>query len=190
MTRQGVARARKDGRGRPVRIPWDSLRDEYIHGDADARGRRRYPSQRELSEKYACAETQVSRISARENWVDKREEFSMRILEERTQKLAEDLANKAIEADMAMYQVAMGTLQQVARRVKEAHERQELIPSSVVKDMAVSIRHLQTAVRLALGQETESVRHDGQLTLVDYVRVIDAKGGDADRGDATPVPKA
>ena len=188
MTRQGVARARKRGRGAPVRIPWDSVRDEYIHGDVDARGRRRYPSQRELSEKYACAETQVSRISARENWVEKREAFSMQILEERSQKLAEDLANKAIEADMAMYQVAMGTLQQVARRVKEAHERQELIPASVVKDMAVSIRHLQTAVRLALGQETESVRHDAQLTLVDYVRVIEARGGD--RGDATPVPKA
>ncbi len=188
MRSRGATRRRGPGRRKNAeQIPWDSIRDEYIHGAADAKGRRLYPTQRDLAAKYECCVQHLSRHAMRERWLERREAFYFQLLDERSKKLAEDLATKASDADMAMYQVSMGTLQQVARRVKEAHERAELIPASVVKDMSMSIRYLQAAVRLALGQETESIHHEHQMTLIDYVKVVDTKAIDAKVIDAKEI---
>ncbi len=168
---------------RKRRIPWDAIRGDYIHGVEGRRGERRYPSHRELARTHGCSDSQVSRRAMREGWIAKREAFVMRTVEARSRHLAEDLAAKAAAADLAFYQLSMATMQQVALRLREAQESGFAIPPATVKELSVAIQNLQHTIRLSLGQETSSARHDADLTFVDYVRMIDA-----DRGPALPAP--
>ena len=72
---------------------WEKIKSEYVEGVKDEKGDIKYPTLKELSEKYGCSYFYIRHKASEENWKQEKHIYSTKIAQLRQEKKSEILAS-------------------------------------------------------------------------------------------------
>lgn len=85
---------------------WPVIERDYVEGIDDGNGNRKYPTQRDLGEKYGIDPATIGKRAKRDQWAIKREQFHSKISEKRQQKTAEVISAEGCDFSLKCYNIA------------------------------------------------------------------------------------
>lgn len=136
-----------------VRHDWYRIRDEYITGDDKI-------SQEHLSQKYAIAKSLVSRRSASEKWVLKREQFRVELSHKVKSELIKRHSAEILKTADFLQVVRTYYKKHVFRRDgggKITDVPEDSIPVDILNDIMTGIEKNVKLTRLIIGESTEVI---------------------------------
>lgn len=147
---------------RNQKIPWDEIRKIYIEGTVDENGKRYYPSQPELCERYRLASSSIGTRASREQWAVARQIFASKLEEVAREKTIESISNESSSFDLKCFNVASKLLDVIEAKSERAHEGCDI---DDMKKVAETMKTLQAVGRMALGLPTDISKTSGSLSV-------------------------
>ena len=139
--------------GRQGSIPWSDIKNEYVRG-IEREGKRVYPTQRELAEKYDINGSTIAIRCKKEDWLSERQIVSSKIQAKSEQKTIEQISNKGVDFDLKCFTQAQQIRDLIQAKLTDELKPQEL--AALVK----ALKDNQSYAKEALGesgQETEKI---------------------------------
>ena len=102
-----------------ARHNWPTIERDYVEGIDDGNGNRKYPTQRDLGEKYGIDPATIGKRAKRDQWAIKREQFHSKISEKRQQKTAEVISEEGCDFSLKCYNIAGKLADRIARMADE-----------------------------------------------------------------------
>ena len=150
------------GKTRNQKIPWDDIKKEYVEGSVDSTGKRYYPSQPELCEKYRVASSSIGTRASKEQWAVERQIFTSKLEEVTREKTIETISNESSSFDLKCFNVASRLLDVCEAKADRAHEGCDV---DDMKKVAETMKTLQVVGRMALGLPTDISKTSGSLSV-------------------------
>ena len=135
---------------------WEEIAKDYIEGIVLADGKRKYPTQREIADKYGITPALIGRHAKAEQWLVKREIFDSKVAEIRQQKKAETISDEGSAFDLKCFNIS----QEAADRVNEMLQQAE--KPAEVSMLTQALKNLQAVGKAALGDKEG---HQDGLTI-------------------------
>ena len=142
---------------------WEMIAKDYIEGTVLSDGNIKYPTQRDIAEKYGITPALIGVHAKKEQWLVKREIFNSKIEERRKQKKAETISDEGSAFDLKCFNISQDAADRVNEMLQQAEKPAE------VSMLTQALKNLQTVGKAALGDK------DGQQEgLTIKVSVSDA----------------
>ena len=133
------------------KIPWGDVKREYVQG-VERDGKRVYPSQYDLAERYGVSQSSIWRKAKAENWAVEREIFAVRVQSECSQKTIDSLSDEGSQFDLSAFRAANAGV----KRVEEAMTKTALMSPDDMTKLASAPKTFHQVGRLALGESTDN----------------------------------
>lgn len=153
------------GKTRNQKIPWDDIKKEYVEGTVDANGKRYYPSQPELCERYRVAASSIGTRASKEQWAVQREIFTSRLEEVTREKTIETISDSGSRFDLLCFNIACKSAMILDGKIDTAIAN-GYANLDDVKELSNALKNFQSVGRLALGLSTDNTKSSGSMTVV------------------------
>lgn len=137
------------------------IRDEFVHGYADADGVRKYPTIDALVKRHDVSRTRLYARAKKDDWQSQKNkyqtELKQKLDEERMQRVIDD----SRRLDDTCFQLAMGMLNVVGRSIQKHIESErdnpdyEGMPAHVMSHLSTTTANAQKIGKLSLGEAQE-----------------------------------
>lgn len=127
-------------------VDWKAVSREYIEGYV-VDGVLKYPTVRELGEKYGVSYVSVSRHCSKEEWSIQRERYANKVVNDCKQKKAEALSDEMAKYDLQCLSISHNGIRQVERMIAEGLNVGELATA------ARALKDFQTVGKNAIGED-------------------------------------
>lgn len=125
---------------------WEEISKEYIEGQV-IDGKRQYPTQRSIADKYGIEPALISKHAKKEQWLVKREIFDGKIAAKRQEKKIETISDEGSAFDLICFNIS----RQAAHKVKSMMDNTD--KPAEVSMLTQALKNLQTVGKAALGDK-------------------------------------
>lgn len=146
--------------GRKSPIPWIDIKKDYVVG-IDVDGKRTYPTQRELAEKYSVSPTSLANHCKKEDWLSERQIICSKIGAKVEQKTIEQISSKGVDFDLKCFKQAQSIQELIEKLIDSTLKPQEI--ALLVK----ALKDNQAYAKEALG---ENPTQEQQRIIVEVVK--------------------
>ena len=169
----------------------EQIRDMYVQGHVGEDGVRKYPTLRELAEKFNSSAATLSRHKNDGNWDDHRAVFETKRAEDRDNKKRSEMIEQAAEFDSNILILAKSlqneigkVMQKMSRKRQSDPDEMPTMGASQISQLANALNVLQRTGRLALGESTENtnVTTNAQQSLDEAFNIVEQLRRGADSG--------
>lgn len=101
------------------RYDWPSLKMVYVEGVVDDDGNRTWKSLSEVAELFEVPAVRVRERSARDHWVEERQNFQDQLERQRQEMRSKELAQNQLDIDKRAHQIAKAGMQLITHRLGE-----------------------------------------------------------------------
>jgi len=147
---------------------WEKIKAEYVEGIKDEKGDIKYPTLKELSEKYRCSYLYIQQVSSKNNWTQEHKIYIRKISELKREKKSEVLASESAEFDSKTLELAKAGESFIkihfAQAGRNFKKDQELMDDEKIERLGRALINYQKAGKLALGEATD--KQDQNITII------------------------
>ena len=133
-----------------TKIPWLEIENAYVRGFTDETGAHKYPTVRELAERFKVNASSVQRHSKQEQWLLKREQFAHRVKERSTQKMIEEVSDESCDLNLKLFNIASRIADEIEEKLDEDISAKDL---SV---LSAALKNCQGVAASTLGDDKGS----------------------------------
>ena len=134
-----------------ARHNWPTIERDYVEGIDDGNGNRKYPTQRDLGEKYGIDPATIGKRAKRDQWAIKREQFHSKISEKRQQKTAEVISEEGCDFSLKCYNIAGKLADRIARMADEMD-----CDAKSLNALTAALKNVQSVADSTLGDNQAS----------------------------------
>jgi len=145
---------------------WEKIKSEYVEGIRDEEGNVRYPTLRELSEKYGPNYNHLAKKAWEDKWTQERKLYTKKIQTLRQEKKSEILASEAAEFDSKTLELAkagLNLIKAIFSQVVKKMKQEGFIDKEDIEGLDRALVNYQKAGKLALGEPTNREEITGDI---------------------------
>jgi hypothetical protein len=151
----------------PTKTNWEVIKREYVEGIANSNGELRFPSLDELTKKYQCSYSTLTKRSSSDNWTTEQKLYRRKLEDSRQNKKIEYLASESAEFNAKILRLAGATLSHCARHLQESATNGKVMPLLELTRLAQIIERMAKTGNIALGENVSEDTESPLKTLAD-----------------------
>jgi len=138
-----------------ARHNWDEIKKEYVEG-ISRDGKRVYPTQRELADKYNIDPAVIGRKAKQDQWSAQREIFASKVSAERQQKTIEVISDEGSKFDLDCFNAAKTGIEKIQKGIGQCFLVED------INKLSAALKNFQAVGKASLGDKGNN---DNALTI-------------------------